>query len=69
MSSTAGRLDGDLPQWSASTIRAFSAPAMIVLPTATSSDGACSGMFRLLGGGVVGDLAGLPACRLAICPA
>ena len=25
-------------------------------------------MFRLLGGGVAGDLTGLPACRLAILP-
>jgi hypothetical protein len=25
-------------------------------------------MFRLLGGGVVGDLAGLPRCRLVVLP-
>ncbi|MFI9638834.1 hypothetical protein ACIG87_02025 [Micromonospora sp. NPDC051925] len=25
-------------------------------------------MFRLLGGGVPGDLTGLPACRLAVLP-
>ncbi|MCM0676800.1 alpha/beta fold hydrolase [Micromonospora phytophila] len=63
------RLDGDLPQWPASAIRALAAPVMIVLADSDiiRPEHAVE-MFRLLGGGVAGDLTGLPACRLAILP-
>jgi pimeloyl-ACP methyl ester carboxylesterase len=63
------RLDGDLPQWSAEQIRAIAAPVMIVLADSDiiRPEHAVE-MFRLLGGGVPGDLTGLPRCRLAILP-
>ncbi|MEV4483201.1 alpha/beta fold hydrolase [Micromonospora coxensis] len=63
------RLDADLPQWPASAIRDLAAPTMIVLADAdiVRPEHAVE-MFRLLGGGVAGDLAGLPACRLAVLP-
>jgi pimeloyl-ACP methyl ester carboxylesterase len=63
------RLDADLPQWTAAQIRAVAAPTMIVLADSdiVRPEHAVE-MFRLLGGGVAGDLAGLPACRLAVLP-
>ena len=63
------RLDADLPQWTAAEIRALRAPTMIVLGDAdiVRPEHAVE-MFRLLGGGVAGDLTGLPACRLALLP-
>ncbi len=62
-------LDAALPAWTAAQIRALAAPTMIVLGDAdiVRPEHAVE-MFRLLGGGVAGDLAGLPACRLAILP-
>lgn len=63
------RLDGDLPEWPAEQIRALSAPTLLVLGDSDiiRPEHAVE-MFRLLGGGVAGDLTGLPACRLAILP-
>ncbi len=63
------RLDADLPEWTAEQIRAVAAPTMIVLGDAdiVRPEHAVE-MFRLLGGGVAGDLTGLPACRLAVLP-
>jgi pimeloyl-ACP methyl ester carboxylesterase len=63
------RLDGDLPEWSADQIRGIAAPVMIVLADSdiVRPEHAVE-MFRLLGGGVPGDLTGLPRCRLAILP-
>ena len=63
------RLDGDLPQWPAERIRALAAPTLLVLGDSdiVRPEHAVE-MFRLLGGGVAGDLTGLPACRLAILP-
>ncbi|WP_234039662.1 alpha/beta fold hydrolase [Micromonospora coerulea] len=63
------RLDGDLPQWPASAIRDLASPAMIVLADSDliRPEHAVE-MFRLLGGGVAGDLTGLPRCQLAILP-
>ncbi|HEU4348357.1 MAG TPA: alpha/beta hydrolase [Actinoplanes sp.] len=62
-------LDAHLPEWSAEQIRALAAPTMIVLADSdiVRPEHAVE-MFRLLGGGVAGDLTGLPACRLAILP-
>jgi pimeloyl-ACP methyl ester carboxylesterase len=63
------RLDGDLPQWSADRIRAVAAPVMLVLGDSDIiRPEHAAEMFRLLGGGVPGDLTGLPRCRLAILP-
>jgi pimeloyl-ACP methyl ester carboxylesterase len=62
-------LDANLPQWTREQIRAVSAPTMLVLADSdlVRPEHAAE-MFRLLGGGVPGDLTGLPACRLAILP-
>jgi pimeloyl-ACP methyl ester carboxylesterase len=62
-------LDANLPQWTPEQIRALDAPTMIVLADSdiVQPEHAVQ-MFRLLGGGVAGDLTGLPACRLAILP-
>ena len=63
------RLDADLPQWPADRIGALAAPTMLVLGDSDIVRPEHSvEMFRLLGGGVPGDLTGLPRCRLAILP-
>jgi len=63
------RLDGEEFDWQQEKVRAIAAPTFIVIG---DSDGTLPEhaveMFRLLGGGVFGDLAGLPASRLAILP-
>ena len=55
--------------WPAEAVRAIPAPTLIVIG---DSDGTrpehAVEMFRLRGGGVFGDLAGLPAAQLAILP-
>jgi pimeloyl-ACP methyl ester carboxylesterase len=58
------------PVWSAEAIRGIEAPVMVVIGDSdiVRPEGAVD-MFRLVGGGVNGDLAGLPASRLAILPA
>jgi len=63
------RLDADLPQWSAAQIRAVAAPTMLMLGDSdiVTPEHAAE-MFRLLGGGVPGDIVGMPRCRLAILP-
>jgi pimeloyl-ACP methyl ester carboxylesterase len=62
-------MEHDLPEWSADDLRDLAAPTMLVIgdsdivqPEHTVE------MFRLLGGGVAGDLAGLPRSRLAVLP-
>ncbi|HTN24908.1 MAG TPA: alpha/beta fold hydrolase [Solirubrobacteraceae bacterium] len=56
--------------WSAEEIRAIAAPALIVLG---DSDGVrlehAVELFGLFGGGVMGDLAGMPRSQLAVLPA
>jgi pimeloyl-ACP methyl ester carboxylesterase len=55
--------------WPADAVRAIAAPTLIVIG---DSDGTrlehAVEMFRLLGGGVFGDLAGLPSSQLAVLP-
>jgi pimeloyl-ACP methyl ester carboxylesterase len=55
--------------WSAEAVKAITAPTLIVIG---DSDGIspehAAEMFRLRGGGVFGDFAGLPASQLAILP-
>ncbi len=62
-------LDANLPEWTPAQIRALAAPALIVTGDSdiVRPEHAVR-MFRLLGGGVAGDLTGLPRCRLAILP-
>jgi pimeloyl-ACP methyl ester carboxylesterase len=64
-----GELDASFAGWSADEVRSLAAPTLlmigdsdIVRPEHTME------MFRLLGGGVVGDLGGLPDSQLAILP-
>ena len=63
------QMEHDLPEWSADDLRDLAAPTMLVIgdsdivqPEHTVE------LFRLLGGGVAGDLAGLPRSRLAVLP-
>jgi pimeloyl-ACP methyl ester carboxylesterase len=55
--------------WSADAVRSMGAPTFIIIG---DSDGTrpehAVEMFRLRGGGVFGDLAGLPAAQLAVLP-
>src|SRR5262249_913955 len=62
-------LDRTFAGWPDEDIRAMTTPMLLIIgdsdivrPEHTMK------MFRLLGGGVVGDLAGLPASRLAVLP-
>jgi pimeloyl-ACP methyl ester carboxylesterase len=62
-------LDAHPPEWTAAQIRALQAPALVVVGDAdiVRPEHAVR-MFRLLGGGVPGDVCALPRCRLAILP-
>ena len=62
-------LDRTFAGWPDKDIQALTVPALLIIgdsdivrPEHTMK------MFRLLGGGVIGDLAGLPASRLAVLP-
>jgi pimeloyl-ACP methyl ester carboxylesterase len=62
-------LDATFAGWPVSDVQSIKAPTLLIIgdsdivrPEHTMQ------MFRLLGGGVVGDLAGLPASQLAILP-
>jgi pimeloyl-ACP methyl ester carboxylesterase len=63
------RLDGQPFAWPPEDIQGISAPTLLIIG---DSDGTrpehAVEMFRLLGGGVMGDLAGLPKSRLAVLP-
>ncbi len=62
-------LDLTPQDWPPESIRGIPAPTMVVIgdSDATRPEHAVE-MFRLLGGGVMGDLAGLPRARLAVLP-
>jgi pimeloyl-ACP methyl ester carboxylesterase len=62
-------MDADLPQWSAADVRDLAAPTMVVIGDSDiiRPEHAVE-IFRLLGGGVAGDVAGLPRSRLAVLP-
>jgi pimeloyl-ACP methyl ester carboxylesterase len=63
------QLDSAPFAWPSEAVRAITAPTLIIIG---DSDGTrpehAVAMFRLRGGGVFGDLAGLPASQLAILP-
>lgn len=63
------RLDMTPYSWSPEAVQAIAAPTLIVIGDSdgTSPEHAVE-MFRLRGGGVFGDLAGLPAAQLAVLP-
>jgi pimeloyl-ACP methyl ester carboxylesterase len=63
------QLDRENPDWPAEAVRAVTAPTLLVYGDSDiiRPEHAVE-MFRLLGGGVAGDMAGLPRARLAILP-
>jgi pimeloyl-ACP methyl ester carboxylesterase len=63
------QMNADLPQWTADQVRAIAAPTMLIIGDSdiVQPEHAVE-MFRLLGGGVIGDLVGLPRARLAVLP-
>jgi len=62
-------MDSEVDEWSAEAIRAIGKPALLVYGDSDIVRPEHSAeIFRLFGGGVAGDLAGLPASRLAILP-
>ena len=62
-------LDLDTYDWTAEGIKGIKAPTFLILGDSDMIKPEHSiEMFRLLGGGVVGDLVGLPNSRLAILP-
>ncbi|MFL6225014.1 MAG: alpha/beta fold hydrolase [Actinomycetes bacterium] len=64
-----GQMEHDVPQWSADDVRGITAPTMLITGDSDIVRPEHSvEIFRLLGGGVIGDLAGLPRSRLAILP-
>jgi pimeloyl-ACP methyl ester carboxylesterase len=62
-------LNSQLPEWPAELIRSIKAPMLIIIGDSdiVRPEHAVE-MFRLVGGGVIGDLAGLPRSRLAVLP-
>lgn len=62
-------LDTDIPDWADADIQAIAAPTMIIIGDSDSvvPEHALQ-MFRLRGGGVNGDMTGLPEARLAVIP-
>jgi pimeloyl-ACP methyl ester carboxylesterase len=63
------RMNAELPEYTADQIRDLTAPTMLIIGDSdiVRPEHAVE-MFRLLGGGVIGDLVGLPRSRLAILP-
>jgi pimeloyl-ACP methyl ester carboxylesterase len=63
------QMNADLPEYTADQIRAITAPTLLIIGDSDIvRPEHIVEMFRLLGGGVLGDLAGLPRSRLAILP-
>jgi len=63
------QLDGEIQDWPVEAIRAIKVPTLLIIgdsdiirPEHTVE------LFRLLGGGVIGDLVGLPRSQLAVLP-
>jgi pimeloyl-ACP methyl ester carboxylesterase len=62
-------MNADLPEWTADDIGGLAAPTMLVYGDADIvRPEHMAETFRLLGGGVAGDVAGLPRARLAVLP-
>jgi pimeloyl-ACP methyl ester carboxylesterase len=62
-------LNRNVPEWPAEAIRSITAPTLLIIGDSdiVRPEHAVE-MFRLLGGGVVGDLVGLPRSQLAVLP-
>ncbi len=64
------QLDSNVEDWPAESIQAITAPTFIIIGDSDSvRPEHAVDMFRLRGGGVDGDLAGLPNAQLAVLPA
>jgi pimeloyl-ACP methyl ester carboxylesterase len=63
------QLTREFAGWSPEAVRAIAAPTLIIIGDSDiiRPEGAVE-LFRLLGGGVPGDLAGLPRSQLAVLP-
>jgi pimeloyl-ACP methyl ester carboxylesterase len=63
------QMDGSLRDLPAEAVRAVTAPTLLIIGDSdiVRPEHAVE-MFRMFGGGVIGDLAGLPASRLAVLP-
>jgi pimeloyl-ACP methyl ester carboxylesterase len=63
------QMDSDLSEWPAETIKNLGKPVLLVIGDSdiVRPEHAVE-FFRLLGGGVVGDISGLPSSRLAVLP-
>lgn len=63
------QLDSEIQDWSAQDVRSIAAPTLLIIGDSdvVRPEHAVE-MFRLLGGGVAGDLVGLPPARLAVLP-
>jgi pimeloyl-ACP methyl ester carboxylesterase len=63
------QLDTEVQDWPAEDIRAITAPILLIIGDAdVVRPEHTLELFRLLGGGVIGDFAGLPKARLAVLP-
>jgi pimeloyl-ACP methyl ester carboxylesterase len=63
------QMDREIPDWPAKAIQSLAAPTLLIVGDSdiVRPEHAVE-MFRLLGGGVPGDIAGLPKSQLAILP-
>ena len=63
------QLDREVQDWPAADMRAITAPTLLIIGDSdvVQPEHAVE-LFRLLGGGVVGDLSGLPNAQLAVLP-
>jgi pimeloyl-ACP methyl ester carboxylesterase len=62
------QMEGTVPEWTADQIRSLPPTLLIIGDSDIIQPEHSVEMFRLLGGGVIGDLAGLPRSRLAVLP-
>ena len=63
------QLDSEIQDWSVEAIRAIKAPTLLIIGDAdVVRPEHTVELFRLLGGGVAGDLVGLPRAQLAVLP-
>ena len=62
------QMDAELPEWSAEEVRSLPPTLLVIGDSDIVQPEHAVEMFRLLGGGVAGDLAGLPRSRLAVLP-
>lgn len=63
------RMDSDFKDWSSEAVQSIKTPVLIVIGDSdiVRPEHAVE-MFRLLGGGVIGDIVGLPKSQLAVLP-